>query len=178
MDAGSGSPHPHPRPVTIPQLPVLALGSRYCLDLPCCVDFITLELLGLNYKSQFQLESSCHCPDMWLLGVIVSFLFPISSPPFRVTQASLSKGPFPPRRFYRRCHPLTSGLALPGQSRQRQHYAFPAAEAEMSEEAAPLLQTPSPHCQQGNNFGLASRSTTPNAKVMEITIGNPSHAPS
>lgn len=60
--------------------------------------FNTLDLLRLNYKSEFKLESSCHCPDMWLVGVIVFFHFSHFKPS-PVTKPSILKGPSLPR-FY------------------------------------------------------------------------------
>lgn len=53
--------------------------------------FSTLDLLRLNYRSECKLESSCHCPDMWLVGVIVFFIFPISKPPFLVIKPAYLK---------------------------------------------------------------------------------------
>lgn len=52
------------------------------------------------------------------------------------------------------------------------------AEADRCQNGLHLLQSPSRDCQQGNNFSLCSQSTTPNDKVIEITIRNPSHAQS
>ena len=45
--------------------------------------FKTLDLFRLNCKSQFKLASSCHGPDMWLVGVIVLFISPVQSLPSR-----------------------------------------------------------------------------------------------
>lgn len=78
-------------PLTIPHLLVLTIGIVWI--------YHALDLLRLNYKSEFKLESSCHCPDMWLVGVIVFFIFPISNPPFLVTKAGIFEGPSLPS-FY------------------------------------------------------------------------------
>lgn len=139
--------------------------------------FITLNLFHLNYKSQFKLESSCHCPDMWLVGVIVLLIFPISNPPFLVTKATYLKvlsfpafiSPPPPLNL-RSCSSRSAQLDT------TLLYVFPVAEAERCQNRLHLLQTPSLDCQQGNNFSLSSQSATPNDKVTEITIRHPSHA--
>lgn len=60
-------------------LPTVVLGIVWVF--PCC-GFITLDLCCLNYKSQLKLESSCHCPDMWLVGVIVFSLLSFHTHPF------------------------------------------------------------------------------------------------
>ena len=72
-------------------------GYRYCLDFPCC-GFITLDLFCLNYKSQLKLESSCHCPDMWLVVGGIVFLFSLipHTPLYVLPKANLSKGSFLP----------------------------------------------------------------------------------
>lgn len=43
--------------------------------------FTTLDPFRLNCKSQFKLASSCHGPDMWLVGAIVLFISPVQSLP-------------------------------------------------------------------------------------------------
>lgn len=83
-------------PLTIPHLPVLAVGIVCIYP---AMGFTTLDVFRLNCKSQFKLASSCHGPDMWLVGVIVLLISPVSKPPFLVPKAILSKGPFLPR-FY------------------------------------------------------------------------------
>lgn len=81
-------------PQTNGYLPTVVIGIVWVF--PCC-GFITLDLLCLNYKSQLKLESSCHCPDMWLVGVIVFFISLIPHTPLSaLPKASLSKGSFLP----------------------------------------------------------------------------------
>lgn len=142
--------------------------------------FITLDLFHLNYKSQLKLNSSCHCPDMWLVGVIVFFIFPISNLPFPCyLKLVYLKIPFfpilttPPPTLN-----LWSCSSRSAQSATTLLYVFPVAEAERCQNRLHLLQTRSPDCQQGNNFSLSSQSTTSNDKVIVITIRNPSHAQS
>lgn len=95
-------------------------------DLPCC-GFITLDLFCLNYKSQLKLENSCHCPDMWLVGVIVFLFSLISHTPLSVLpKVNLSKGSFLPH-FHTdtaTATPLTSSLVLPGQPSRLHYYSF------------------------------------------------------
>ena len=66
-------------PLTIPHLPVFAVLFAFTL----LRGFKTLGLFRLNCKSQFKLASSCHGPDMWLVGVIVLFISPVQSLPSR-----------------------------------------------------------------------------------------------
>lgn len=65
-------------PFTIPHLPVLAVGIVCIYP---AMGFTTLDPFRLNCKSQFKLASSCHGPDMWLVGVIVLFISPVQSLP-------------------------------------------------------------------------------------------------
>ena len=65
-------------PVAVPPLPALALSIVWICP---AVGFLTPELGRLNYQSPFKLESSCQCPDMWPVGVIVFFAVPISNLP-------------------------------------------------------------------------------------------------
>lgn len=76
-------------------LPTMVIGIVWIF--PAVGGFITLDLFCLNYKSQLKLESSCHCPDMWLVGVIVFLFSLIPRTPLSVLpKPNLSKGSFLP----------------------------------------------------------------------------------
>ena len=101
--------------------------------------FITLDRFRLNYKSEFKLESGCHGPNMWLVGVIVFFLFPIQTLPSLSPKAILSKGPILPR-FYLAPPPLNlrSSSSRSAQSDTTLLCFSRGGGGEMSEQAAPL----------------------------------------
>lgn len=108
-------------PQTNGYLPTVVIGIVWVF--PCC-GFITLDLLCLNYKSQLKLESSCHCPDMWLVGVIVFFISLIPHTPLSaLPKASLSKGSFLPH-FHTATATPKPRLVLPGQPSRLHYYSF------------------------------------------------------
>lgn len=138
-------------PQTNGYLPTVVIGIVSVF--PCC-GFITLDLLCLNYKSQLKLESSCHCPDMWLVGVIVFFISLIPHTPLSaLPKASLSKGSFLPHFHTATATPKPPVLSF--QVSPVGYITTPFPVAERRQNSGTSCNPFSRDCQQGNNFSLA-----------------------
>lgn len=112
---------------------------------------------------------------MWLVGVIVFFIYPISNPPFLVTEASLSKSPFlPPLISPPPPLNLWSCSSRSAQSDKTLLLCFSCGEAAaMSELAAPLAN---PFSRLSTREQLQPILPKYHDKVIEITIWNPPRA--
>lgn len=122
-----------------------------------------------------KLKSSCHCPDMWLVGVIVFFSFS----PFRtlaspVTYSLFLRGLLPSPPAHRHPHPfnLWSCSSRSAQSETTLLYVFPVAEAERCRNGLHLLQTLLQTVNKGTTSASLPKVPRQTIKLLQLRYGS------